>query len=176
MGCAKPGRGICEKKYCFSVLNRSLTTYQLHGILIYGIISITSFAVALAWPLNNPAVTAPVIGPRTREQFTGICRCSGTDLNLMKLASSSSPSLSSICKTSTKGYINRERRCFDVFTDTQKTVCPRRYLTCDCSFANADSELVRYNARRTSMRRHVRFSSFQSTKIWNRCPVTDLPL
>ena len=104
MGCAKPGRGICEKKHCFSVLNRGLTTYKFHGILVYSIISITSFAVALAWPLNNPAVTAPIIGPRTREQFTGIFRCSGTDLNLMKLASSSSPSLSSICKTSTKGY------------------------------------------------------------------------
>ncbi len=109
MGCAKPGRGICEKKYCFSVLNRGLTNYKFNAILTYGIISITSFAVALAWPLNNPAVTAPIIGPRTREQFTGICRCSGTDLNLMKLASSSSPSLSSICKTSTKGIFSKSR-------------------------------------------------------------------
>jgi aryl-alcohol dehydrogenase-like predicted oxidoreductase len=27
--------------------------------------------VALAWLLNNPVVTAPIIGPRTREQLTG---------------------------------------------------------------------------------------------------------
>jgi aryl-alcohol dehydrogenase-like predicted oxidoreductase len=27
--------------------------------------------VALAWLLNNPAVTAPIIGPRTMEQFEG---------------------------------------------------------------------------------------------------------
>ena len=27
--------------------------------------------VALAWLLHNPAVTAPIIGPRTMEQFEG---------------------------------------------------------------------------------------------------------
>ncbi|MBN9500939.1 MAG: aldo/keto reductase, partial [Armatimonadetes bacterium] len=27
--------------------------------------------VALAWLLNNPIVTAPIIGPRTREQLDG---------------------------------------------------------------------------------------------------------
>jgi aryl-alcohol dehydrogenase-like predicted oxidoreductase len=27
--------------------------------------------VALAWLLRNPTVTAPIIGPRTREQLTG---------------------------------------------------------------------------------------------------------
>jgi aryl-alcohol dehydrogenase-like predicted oxidoreductase len=27
--------------------------------------------VALAWLLRNPAVTAPIIGPRTMEQLTG---------------------------------------------------------------------------------------------------------
>ncbi len=27
--------------------------------------------VALAWLLSNPAVTAPIIGPRTMEQLTG---------------------------------------------------------------------------------------------------------
>ncbi len=30
--------------------------------------------VALAWLLHNPAVTAPIIGPRTLEQFTGSLR------------------------------------------------------------------------------------------------------
>ncbi|MBI1280378.1 MAG: aldo/keto reductase [Anaerolineaceae bacterium] len=30
--------------------------------------------VALAWLLNNPAVTAPIIGPRTMDQFTGSLR------------------------------------------------------------------------------------------------------
>ena len=30
--------------------------------------------VALAWLLNNPIVTAPIIGPRTMEQFTGSLR------------------------------------------------------------------------------------------------------
>jgi len=30
--------------------------------------------VALAWLLNNPVVTAPIIGPRTMEQFTGSLR------------------------------------------------------------------------------------------------------
>jgi len=31
-------------------------------------------AVALGWLLHNPAVTAPIIGPRTREQLTGSLR------------------------------------------------------------------------------------------------------
>jgi aryl-alcohol dehydrogenase-like predicted oxidoreductase len=31
--------------------------------------------VALAWLLSNPAVTAPIIGPRTLEQLTGSLRC-----------------------------------------------------------------------------------------------------
>ncbi len=30
--------------------------------------------VALAWLLNNPVVTAPIIGPRTMDQFTGSLR------------------------------------------------------------------------------------------------------
>jgi aryl-alcohol dehydrogenase-like predicted oxidoreductase len=30
--------------------------------------------VALAWQLHHPAVTAPIIGPRTMEQFTGSLR------------------------------------------------------------------------------------------------------
>ncbi len=30
--------------------------------------------VALAWVLSNPAVTAPIIGPRTMEQFEGSLR------------------------------------------------------------------------------------------------------
>jgi aryl-alcohol dehydrogenase-like predicted oxidoreductase len=30
--------------------------------------------VALAWLLHNPVVTAPIIGPRTMEQFTGSLR------------------------------------------------------------------------------------------------------
>jgi aryl-alcohol dehydrogenase-like predicted oxidoreductase len=30
--------------------------------------------VALAWLLHNPAVTAPIIGPRTKEQLTGSLR------------------------------------------------------------------------------------------------------
>ena len=31
--------------------------------------------VALAWVLHNPAVTAPIIGPRTMDQLTGSLRC-----------------------------------------------------------------------------------------------------
>jgi len=31
--------------------------------------------VALAWLLHNPAVTAPIIGPRTMDQLTGVMRC-----------------------------------------------------------------------------------------------------
>jgi aryl-alcohol dehydrogenase-like predicted oxidoreductase len=30
--------------------------------------------VAVAWLLHNPAVTAPIIGPRTLEQLTGSLR------------------------------------------------------------------------------------------------------
>ena len=30
--------------------------------------------MALAWLLNNPVVTAPIIGPRTMEQFDGSLR------------------------------------------------------------------------------------------------------
>ena len=30
--------------------------------------------VALAWLLHNPAVTAPIIGPRTMDQLTGTAR------------------------------------------------------------------------------------------------------
>jgi aryl-alcohol dehydrogenase-like predicted oxidoreductase len=30
--------------------------------------------VALAWTLHNPAVTAPIIGPRTMDQLTGSLR------------------------------------------------------------------------------------------------------
>ncbi len=30
--------------------------------------------VALAWVLKNPVVTAPIVGPRTMEQFTGALR------------------------------------------------------------------------------------------------------
>jgi aryl-alcohol dehydrogenase-like predicted oxidoreductase len=30
--------------------------------------------VALAWLLQNPSVTAPIVGPRTREQLTGTLR------------------------------------------------------------------------------------------------------
>jgi aryl-alcohol dehydrogenase-like predicted oxidoreductase len=30
--------------------------------------------VALAWILRNPAVSAPIIGPRTMEQLTGALR------------------------------------------------------------------------------------------------------
>jgi aryl-alcohol dehydrogenase-like predicted oxidoreductase len=30
--------------------------------------------VALAWLLHNPAVTAPIVGPRTVEQLTGSLR------------------------------------------------------------------------------------------------------
>jgi aryl-alcohol dehydrogenase-like predicted oxidoreductase len=33
-----------------------------------------SAAVALAWLLHNPVVTAPIIGPRTVEQLTGSLR------------------------------------------------------------------------------------------------------
>jgi aryl-alcohol dehydrogenase-like predicted oxidoreductase len=31
--------------------------------------------VALAWLLHNPAVTGPIIGPRTMEQLTGAVHC-----------------------------------------------------------------------------------------------------
>jgi aryl-alcohol dehydrogenase-like predicted oxidoreductase len=37
--------------------------------------------VALAWLLANPVVTAPIIGPRTLEQFTGSLRSMDIDLD-----------------------------------------------------------------------------------------------
>lgn len=37
--------------------------------------------VALAWLLHNPAVTAPIIGPRTNEQLTGSLRAPETSLS-----------------------------------------------------------------------------------------------
>jgi aryl-alcohol dehydrogenase-like predicted oxidoreductase len=37
--------------------------------------------VALAWLLNNPIVTAPIIGPRTMEQLTGALRALKIKLN-----------------------------------------------------------------------------------------------
>lgn len=44
--------------------------------------------VALAWLLHNPAVTAPIIGPRTVEQLTGSLRAlevSLSDVTLRRL-------------------------------------------------------------------------------------------
>ena len=40
--------------------------------------------VALAWLLHNPAVTAPIIGPRTNEQLTGSLRA--LEINLDEAA------------------------------------------------------------------------------------------
>jgi aryl-alcohol dehydrogenase-like predicted oxidoreductase len=37
--------------------------------------------VALAWLLSNPVVTAPIIGPRTMEQFDGALRSVDIDLD-----------------------------------------------------------------------------------------------
>ena len=37
--------------------------------------------VALAWLLANPVVTAPIIGPRTMEQFEGSLRSLDIDLD-----------------------------------------------------------------------------------------------
>lgn len=37
--------------------------------------------VALAWMLHNPAVTSPIIGPRTMEQFTGSLRALAIELS-----------------------------------------------------------------------------------------------
>jgi aryl-alcohol dehydrogenase-like predicted oxidoreductase len=37
--------------------------------------------VALAWLLHRPAVTAPVIGPRTEDQLLGSMRALGIDLS-----------------------------------------------------------------------------------------------
>jgi aryl-alcohol dehydrogenase-like predicted oxidoreductase len=37
--------------------------------------------VALAWLLQQPAVTAPIIGPRTMAQLTGSLRALEIDLN-----------------------------------------------------------------------------------------------
>ncbi|MCU0728480.1 MAG: aldo/keto reductase [Planctomycetes bacterium] len=38
-------------------------------------------AVALAWLLSRPAVTAPILGPRTMDQFTGSLRALGIELS-----------------------------------------------------------------------------------------------
>jgi aryl-alcohol dehydrogenase-like predicted oxidoreductase len=37
--------------------------------------------VAIAWLLSNPVVTAPIIGPRTMEQFEGSLRSVDIDLD-----------------------------------------------------------------------------------------------
>jgi aryl-alcohol dehydrogenase-like predicted oxidoreductase len=37
--------------------------------------------VALAWLLSNPIVTAPIVGPRTMEQFEGSLRSLDIDLD-----------------------------------------------------------------------------------------------
>jgi len=42
--------------------------------------------VALAWLLHNPAVTAPIIGPRTPDQLTGSMRALGVTLTTEALA------------------------------------------------------------------------------------------
>lgn len=42
--------------------------------------------VALAWLLHQPGVTAPIIGPRTREQFTGSLRALEVKLDAQALA------------------------------------------------------------------------------------------
>ena len=42
--------------------------------------------VALAWLLHNPAVTAPIIGPRTLEQLTTSLRALEIKLNAEALA------------------------------------------------------------------------------------------
>jgi aryl-alcohol dehydrogenase-like predicted oxidoreductase len=42
--------------------------------------------VALAWMLANPAITAPIIGPRTMEQLTGSVRAVEIKLNAEQLA------------------------------------------------------------------------------------------
>ena len=42
--------------------------------------------VALAWLLRNPAVTAPIVGPRTMEQLTGSIRALDVTLTADHLA------------------------------------------------------------------------------------------
>ena len=42
--------------------------------------------VALAWLLNNPVVTAPIIGPRTMEQLTGTIHSLEIEFNEEQLA------------------------------------------------------------------------------------------
>ncbi|MNB75097.1 Aldo/keto reductase family protein [compost metagenome] len=42
--------------------------------------------MALAWLLANPAVTAPIIGPRTLEQFESSLRCLEVKLDEQVLA------------------------------------------------------------------------------------------
>ena len=43
--------------------------------------------VALAWLLHNPAVTSPIIGPRTEEQLAGAVRSTEISLNEKQLSS-----------------------------------------------------------------------------------------
>jgi aryl-alcohol dehydrogenase-like predicted oxidoreductase len=43
-------------------------------------------AVALAWLLHQPAVTAPIIGPRTRDQLAAPLRAADLDLGAKELA------------------------------------------------------------------------------------------
>ena len=43
-------------------------------------------AVALAWLLKNPVVTAPIVGPRTMDQLTGSLRALAVDLDDATLA------------------------------------------------------------------------------------------
>jgi aryl-alcohol dehydrogenase-like predicted oxidoreductase len=43
--------------------------------------------VALAWMLNNPVVTSPIIGPRTIEQLVGSLRSLEIQLNKEQLLS-----------------------------------------------------------------------------------------
>ncbi len=42
--------------------------------------------VALAWLIQNPAITAPIIGPRTIDQMTSVLRSVDLTLNAPTLA------------------------------------------------------------------------------------------